>query len=114
MCGIIGLWPGSVYSAMSRSFWILRRVGEKRPARADSGAKLIRLGDVVRANRDQPAIAYLELMVKLEKSFMLAAILGTIISAAKNENCRMLSLEFREFPTLRRVIGKLVIGERST
>ncbi len=93
---------------------LARRVGEKRPARADSGAKLIRLGDVVRANRDQPAIAYLELTVKLEKSFMLPAILGTITSAAENENRRMLSLEFRELPTLRRVIGKLVIGEHSS
>jgi len=51
--------------------------------------------------------------VKLKKSFMLPAILGTITSAAENENHRMLSLEFRELPTLRRVIGKLVIGEHS-
>src|SRR5271170_3552637 len=28
--GIIGLWSGSVYSAMSRSFWIVRRTSERK------------------------------------------------------------------------------------
>ena len=90
---------------------LARRVGEERPVRADPGAKLIRLGDVVRANRDQPAIAHLELTVKLNKPFMLPAVLGTETSAAENQNHWMLPLEFRELPTLRRVVGKLVIGE---
>jgi hypothetical protein len=28
--GIMGLWSGSVYSAMSRSFWTIRRVSERK------------------------------------------------------------------------------------
>src|SRR5580700_3198769 len=28
--GIIGLWTGSVYSAMSRSFWTMRLVSERK------------------------------------------------------------------------------------
>src|SRR5438876_6326493 len=30
VCGIIGLWIGSVYSAMSRSFWTLRAGSERK------------------------------------------------------------------------------------
>jgi hypothetical protein len=90
------------------------RVGEERPVCAYSGAKLIRLGEVIRANRHPPAIAYFEFTVKLQKAFMLPAVLGTIASAAENEDHRMRSLEFRKLPTLCRVIGKLVIGEQSS
>ena len=46
------------------------RIGEERPVGTDSGAIFIRLGDVVGANRDQPAIADLELTMELNKPFM--------------------------------------------
>ncbi len=80
-----------------------RRVGEESRVRADPGSKLIRLGDVVRADRDQPAIAYFKLTVKLKKSFMLPVVLGTIAPAAENENHGMVFLQFRG------VVGQLVV-----
>src|SRR5206468_4301346 len=65
------------------------RIGEKRPVCADAGTKLIRLGDVVRANRDQPAIANLEFTVESHKPFMLAAVLGAKASPTENDNHRL-------------------------
>ena len=41
------------------------RVGKERPMSSDSAAIFIRLGDIVGADRDQPAIGYLELSMKL-------------------------------------------------
>jgi hypothetical protein len=79
--------------------------------RADPGTKLIRLGEVVRADRDQTAITHLELTVELKKPFVLPAILGTIAPAAENENHRVRSLELRELPPLPGVVGKLIVGE---
>ncbi len=86
-----------------------RRVGEESRVRADPGSKLIRLGDVVRADRDQPAIAYFKLTVKLKKSFMLPVVLGTIAPAAENENHGMVFLQFGELPPFRGVVGQLVV-----
>jgi hypothetical protein len=68
------------------------RVGEERPVRADSTTKFIRLDNRVGAYRDQPAIADFQLGMELNKAFVLSAVLGTVASAAKDENHRMLSL----------------------
>ena len=89
------------------------RVGEEGPVRTNSGAKFIRLSNVVGANRDQPAIANLELEMKLKKQFMLSAVLWAVTAAAEHKNHRMLSLQFGELAPFCRVIRKLVIGEHS-
>src|SRR5215213_469188 len=89
------------------------RVGEERPVGTDSGAIFIRLSDVVGANRDQPAIADLNLTMKLNKPFMLPAVLGAVPSAAEDENHWMLLLQFGKLPAFRGVIGKLIVGEDS-
>src|SRR5215469_7828098 len=92
---------------------LARRVGEERPVGTDSVAIFIRLGNVIGANRDQPAIANLEFTMKLNKPFMLPAVLWTVTAAAEDENHGMLSLQFGEPSTLRCVIGKLIVGENS-
>src|SRR5258708_4753742 len=89
-------------------------VGEEGPVGADAAAILIRLGDVVGANRKQPAITNLQFTMERNKPFRLPAVLGAETSAAKDEHHRMLSLEFGELPAVRGVVGKLVVGEDST
>src|ERR1700683_1138019 len=81
---------------------------------ADSGAVFIRLADIVRANRDQPAIRNFELTIELHKPFRLPAILGTETSAAEDENHRILSLQLGELPAFRGVVGKLIVGQDGT
>jgi hypothetical protein len=49
--------------------------------------------------------------MKLNQPFSLAAVLGAVTPAAEDENHRMLSLQFGEFPAFGRVVGKLIIGE---
>jgi hypothetical protein len=51
--------------------------------------------------------------MKLKKQFMLSAVLGTVTAAAEDENHWMWSLQFGEPPTLRCVIGKLIVGKNS-
>ncbi len=77
-------------------------------------AIFIRRGDVVGANRHQPAIANFELTMKLNEAFMLPAILGTKRSAAEDKNHGIGSLQFRELLAFRGVIGKLVVREDSS
>src|SRR6266699_4342604 len=109
--------------------WIVERIGvfgdveiflggtphvrEERPVGANAGAILIRLGDVVGANRDQPAIGNLQLTMECTKPFSLPAVLGAETSATEDEDHRMLSLQFGELPAFRGVVGKLVVGEYS-
>ena len=50
------------------------RVGEKRPVRAYSAAIFVGLGDIVGADRDQPAIANLHLTMELQQPLGLTAI----------------------------------------
>ena len=77
----------------------------------DSAAIFIRLGDVVGADRDQPAIADLNLTMELNQAFMLPAVLGAETSATEDENHWILSLQFGELPSLCGMVGKLIIGE---
>ena len=86
-------------------------VGEERPVGTDSAAIFIRLGDIIGADRDQPAIANLDLTMELNQQFGLAAVLGTETSAAEDQNHGMLSLQLGELPAFHRVVGKLVVGE---
>ena len=113
-CGIIGLWDGSVYSAVSRSFLDApSRVGEERPVGADAGAIFIRLDDIVGADRDEPAIGDLKLAMEFDKQFRLPAVLGAVTTTAEDEHHWMRSLQFGEFPAFRAVVGKLVVGKDS-
>jgi hypothetical protein len=68
------------------------RVGEERPVGVDSCAIFIRLRDIVGADRDQPAIAYLEFTMELNQPFRLPAILGSVTPAAEDEDHGVLSL----------------------
>jgi len=87
------------------------RVGEERPVSADTAAKFIRAGDVVGADRDEPAVADLELTMELNQPLRLPAVLGSITAAAQDEDHRILSLQLGELPAFRGVVGQLVIGE---
>jgi hypothetical protein len=69
-----------------------RGIGKERPMGADSSAKLIRLSDIVSANRNKAAIANLEFTMELKKPFVLPAVFGAETSAAEDENHWMLSL----------------------
>src|SRR5208282_646539 len=81
------------------------RVGEERPVGADSAAIFIGLRDVVCANRDQPAIANLDLTMEFNKPFSLPAVLGAETSAAEDQNHGLLSLQFGESPMFRGMVG---------
>ena len=81
-----------------------RRVGEERPVGADPAAVLIRLRDVVGADRDQPAVADLEFAVELDQPFRLPAVLGAEAPAAEDEDQRVLSLQLGEPAMLRLAI----------
>ena len=49
--------------------------------------------------------------MELNKPFSVPAVLGAETSTAEDENHWMLSLQFGELPTIRGVIGKLIVGE---
>jgi hypothetical protein len=49
--------------------------------------------------------------MELNKQFSLSAVLGAETSAAEDENHRMLSLQFGEFPAFGGVVGKLIVGK---
>ena len=51
--------------------------------------------------------------MKLNKPFMLPAVLGAEASAAEDENHWMLPLQFRKLPAFSGVIGKLIAGQDS-
>jgi hypothetical protein len=51
--------------------------------------------------------------MEFNKPFGLPTVLGTVSSATKDENHRILSLQVRELPPRPPVVGKLVIREVS-
>jgi hypothetical protein len=89
------------------------RVGEERPVGADPRAIFIRFGDIVGADRDQPAIRNLEFTMELNQPFRLPAVLGSVTPAAEDEHQGVLSLQFGELPVFRGVVGQLIVGEDS-
>jgi hypothetical protein len=89
----MGLWIGSVYSAMFEIFLDdAPHVGEERPVGAHTAAIFVRLSDIVGADRDEPTIGDLKLTMEFDKTFSLSAVLGAETSAAKDKNHWMLSL----------------------
>jgi hypothetical protein len=88
-------------------------VGEERPVGANPAAILIRPRDMVGADRDKSTIANLEFSMKSDKAFRHPAIPRAITSAAEDQNHWILPLQFREFPALRGVVGKLIVGQDS-
>jgi hypothetical protein len=64
------------------------------PVGVDSAAKFVRLGDIVGADRDKPAIGNLEFATEFNQPLSLPAVLGAETSAAENENHGMLCLQF--------------------
>jgi hypothetical protein len=86
-------------------------VGKERPVGAETAAILIRLSNIVSADRNKPAIADLELAVQLDEPFGLPAVLWSVASAAEDQNHGMLSLQFRELPVLCGMVGQLIVGE---
>jgi hypothetical protein len=77
----------------------------------DTAAVFIGLGNVVGADRDEAAVANLHLVVEIKKSLVLLAILGAVPAAAEDKHHRALALQSRELPTLRGMVGELVVGE---
>src|SRR5215472_775107 len=88
VCGIMGLWTGSVYLAVSRFCWTLRVGSERKGQWAPTPWRY----------------SFVSVM---------PAVLWTVTAAAEDENHGMLSLQFGEPSTLRCVIGKLIVGENS-
>jgi len=60
--------------------------------RADPVSVFVGLGDVVGADRDQPAIADLHLTMELQQAFGLTAVLRAKAAAAKDEHHRVVPL----------------------
>ena len=89
------------------------RVREERPVGTDTVAIFTRLSNIVGANRDEPAIPNLELTMELDQPLNLPTVLGSVTSAAEDEDQWILSLQFGELPVFRSVVGKLVVGEDS-
>jgi len=87
------------------------RIGEEGPVGADPAAIFVRASDVVGADRDEPAVADLELTMELNQPLRLPAVLGSITAAAQDENHRVVALQLGELPAFRRVVGQLVIRE---
>jgi hypothetical protein len=81
--------------------------------RANSCAIFIRLGDIVGADRGQPAIRNLEFTMELNQPFRLPAVFGSVTPAAEDEHQGVLSLQFGELPVFRGVVGQLIVGEDS-
>jgi hypothetical protein len=69
-----------------------RRIGEERPLGADSCTILIRVRDIVGADRDQPAIGNLEFTMELNQPFRLSAVLGSVTPSAEDEDQGVLFL----------------------
>src|SRR5271156_1450521 len=87
------------------------RIGEKGPVSPYSATIFVRLGDVVGADRDQPAIANLHLAMELQQTFCLTAIFWTEAATTKDQHHRMLSLQLGELSMLRGMVTKFVVGE---
>ena len=81
------------------------RVREERPVRADPCAIFICLGDIVGADRDQPAIGNLEFTMELNQPFRLSAVLGSVTPAAEDEDHGVVSLQVGELPVFRGMVG---------
>jgi len=81
------------------------RVREERPVGTDSAAIFIRLGDIVGADRDQPAIGNLEFTMELNQPFRLSAVLGSVTPAAEDEDHGVVSLQVGELPVFCGMVG---------
>ena len=86
-----------------------RRVRQEGPVRADPAPVFVCLGDVIGADRNQPAIGNLKFPMKLNQPFGLAPVLGAIATAAENQDHRMRALQIGELPVFRGVVGKFVV-----
>jgi hypothetical protein len=89
-------------------------VGEERPVGTDPATIFVRLGDIVGADRNQPAVGNFELTMELNQSFRLPAVFGAETAAAKDKNHRMRSLLVGELSAFGRVVRKLVVGENGS
>jgi hypothetical protein len=82
--------------------------------RAYSAAIFVRLGDVVGADRDQPAIANLHLTMELQQTFGLPAVFWAEGAAAKDEHHGILPLQLGEFSMFRGMVAELIVGENGS
>jgi hypothetical protein len=76
---------------------------------ADSGAIFTRLSDIVGADRDEPTIGDLKLTMEFDKTLSLPA--GQKPPRLRTRTIGWGSLQFRQLPVLRGVVGKLIVGE---
>ena len=90
------------------------RIRKKWPMRADPGPEFICVGDVVCADRHQPAITDFHLTMELKQSFMLPAIFRAISAAAENHDHRIQRLQLGQLAMFPGLIRKLVIWEDSS
>ena len=100
---------------MSRSCWIdPLRIGQERPVRADAGAELVALEQLVRADGDQLAVADLHLAVQLQQPLVLPAILGTEAAARQHDDHRVAPLDLGQLPDPAGVVRQRVVGEQAS
>ena len=92
---------GDVEILLNNATWI----GEERPVGAYSAAIFVRLGDIVGADRDQPAIGNLEFTMELNQPFRLSAVFRSVTTAAEDEDQGVVSLQFGELPVFRGMVG---------
>src|ERR1700731_785144 len=76
---------------------------------ADTSAVLIRQKHVVGTDGDQAGVTYFHLVVKLDQTFGLAAILGAESSAAKHQDQGIRPLKIGKLAVFAGVIGQLII-----
>jgi len=79
-------------------------VRQERPVSSCTAAVLIRLCNVVGADRDQPAISDFQFTMQLHQPFSLPAVLWAEATSAQNEHHRMRTLQFRQLSMFGRVV----------
>src|SRR6476660_2286009 len=77
--------------------------------RSNATAIFISLDDVICADSDQSTIANFKFTMKLNQTFMLSTLLRTKTSATEQKHHWIVRLQFRELPSFRGVIRKLII-----
>jgi hypothetical protein len=86
-------------------------IAEKWPVGADAAAVLIRLGDIVCADGDEPAIADLHLTVELQQAFGVSPIFRAERAAAEDEHHWIIALQLSKPSMPGGMIAQFIVGQ---
>src|SRR6266446_6580798 len=81
---------------------------------ADAGAVLIRQKQIVGTDGDQARVTDFHLVMKLDETLGLAAVLRTKASSAEHQDHGIRPLQIRKLSASARVIGQFIIGKYCT